>query len=421
MKHVILGNGPAGVVAAEALRKADPASEIILIGDEHEPPYSRMAIPYFLVGNIGEPGMYLRKSADHFQRLGIQMRVGRAASVDAAAKTVKLDDGSSLAYDKLLVATGSHPLKLPVPGIDSPNVHSCWTMADVRQIAAKANAGARVLQIGAGFIGCIIMEALASRGVKLTIVEMGDRMVPRMMTPVAGGMIKNWVESKGVQVRCNARVVSIDRSADGTLLAKLDSGEEIVADLIIAAAGVKPNVQFLAGSGVECATGVLIDEHCASSVPDIYAAGDVAEAIDFNTGERIVNAIQPNAVEQGRIAALNMAGKKAVSQGSMAINVLDTLGLISSSFGQWWGAEDGDSVEYSDPKMFRYISLQFRGDVLIGATSIGLTDHVGVMRGLIQSRTPLGNWKDKLKHDPLKVMDAYLATAQAQTEQPIVV
>jgi len=134
-----------------------------------------------------------------------------------------------------------------------------------------------------------------------------------------------------------------------------------------------------------------------------------------------VNAIQPNAVEQGRIAALNMAGKGAVSQGTMAINVLDTLGLISTSFGQWWGHENGDSVELLDADHFHYISLQFLDDVLIGATSIGLTDHVGVMRGLIQSRTPLGSWKDKLKHDPLKIMDAYLSAAQARTEQPLVV
>jgi NADPH-dependent 2,4-dienoyl-CoA reductase/sulfur reductase-like enzyme len=421
MKYVILGNGPAGVVAAEALRKADPRGEVILIGDEPEPPYSRMAIPYFLVGKIGEPGMYLRKDAGHFETQGIQMRVARARSVDPAAKTVTLDDGSALGYDKLLIATGSHPLKLPVPGIDSPNVHTCWTMADARQIAGKAKSGSRVLQIGAGFIGCIIMEALAARGVQLTIVEMGDRMVPRMMTAGAGGMIKTWVEKKGIQVRCNARVTSIDKSADGSLLAKLDSGEEVVADLIIASAGVKPNVQFLAGSGVECATGVLIDERCATNVPDIYAAGDVAEAVDFSTGKRLVNAIQPNAVEQGRIAALNMAGKGAVSQGTMAINVLDTLGLISTSFGQWWGHENGDSVELLDADHFHYISLQFLDDVLIGATSIGLTDHVGVMRGLIQSRTPLGSWKDKLKHDPLKIMDAYLSAAQARTEQPLVV
>ena len=419
MNHLILGNGPTGVIAAETLRKADPKATIVMVGDESEPPYSRMAIPYFLIGNIEEKGTHLRKTDGHFGTMGIRNVVGRATRVDPKARTVTLDDGQQLAYDKLLIATGSHPLKLPVPGIDSPNVHSCWTLADARQIAAKAKKGTRVLQIGAGFIGCIILEALTRRGVELTVVEMGDRMVPRMMTPGAGGMIKRWVEAKGVSVHTNAKVESLTPK-DGALVAKLAGGEEVIADLVIASAGVKPNVSFLDGSGVEVATGVLVDEHLQSNLPDIYAAGDVAEAIDFSTGKRLVNAIQPNAADQARVAALNMAGKGAVSQGTMAVNVLDTMGLISSSFGQWWGDPAGQTAEMMDEARGRYLSLQFRGDVLIGATSIGLTDHVGVLRGLMQTRTHLGKWKDHLLHDPTRIMEAYLATAQAQATEPIV-
>ncbi|MBK7664695.1 MAG: NAD(P)/FAD-dependent oxidoreductase [Sterolibacteriaceae bacterium] len=418
MNHLILGNGPTGVIAAETLRKADPKATIVMVGDEPEPPYSRMAIPYFLIGNIEEKGTHLRKTDGHFGTMGIRNVVGRATRVDPTARTVTLDDGQQLAYDKLLIATGSHPLKLPVPGIDSPNVHSCWTLADARQIAAKAKKSTRVLQIGAGFIGCIILEALTRRGVKLTVVEMGDRMVPRMMTPGAGGMIKRWVEAKGVSVHTNAKVESLTPK-DGALVAKLAGGEEVIADLVIASAGVKPNVAFLDGSGVEVATGVLVDEHLQSNLPDIYAAGDVAEAIDFSTGKRLVNAIQPNAADQARVAALNMAGKGAVSQGTMAVNVLDTMGLISSSFGQWWGDPAGQTAEMMDEARGRYLSLQFRGDVLIGATSIGLTDHVGVLRGLMQTRTHLGKWKDHLLHDPTRIMEAYLATAQAQATEPI--
>ena len=418
MKYLILGNGPTGVMAAETLRKADPNASIVMVGDEPEPPYSRMAIPYLLMGNIEEKGTHLRKTDGHFGQHGIQNMVARATKVDPNSRTVTLDNGQQLSYDKLLIATGSHPLKLPVPGIDSPNVHTCWTLADARQIAVKAKQGARVLQIGAGFIGCIILEALTRRGVKLTVVEMGDRMVPRMMTPGAGGMIKRWVEAKGVSVHTDTRVESITPK-DGALVAKLAGGGEVVADLIIASAGVKPNVAFLDGSGVEVATGVLVDERMQSNLPDIYAAGDVAEAIDFSTGKRLVNAIQPNAADQARIAALNMAGKGALSQGTMAVNVLDTMGLISSSFGQWWGDPAGQTAEMMDEARGRYLSLQFKDDVLIGATSIGLTEHVGVLRGLMQTRTHLGKWKDHLLHDPTRIMEAYLATAQAQATEPI--
>src|SRR5512142_1992739 len=194
MKHVILGNGPAGVVAAETLRKHAPGDEVVVVGAEPGRPYSRMAIPYLLTGKIDEAGTLLRKEPDHFDRLRITLRHGRATRVDPAARTVTLDGGAALPFDRLLVATGSVPSRPPIPGIELPGVETCWTLEDARRIAARARPGARVVQMGAGFIGCIIMEALAARGASLTVVEMGDRMVPRMMGPGAGGLIRAWCE-----------------------------------------------------------------------------------------------------------------------------------------------------------------------------------------------------------------------------------
>ena len=413
MKHVIIGNGPAGVVAAETLRKADPGATITLIGDEPEPPYSRMALPYLMMGEIDEAGTYLRKGQDHYARLAIELVRGRAGAVDTGARRVRLDGGASLGYDRLLIATGSHAIRPDIPGIDLPGVHVCWTMEDARRIIARAAPGSRVLQVGAGFIGCIIMEALVSRGVRLTVVEMGDRMVPRMMTPVAGNMIRSWCEGKGVDVRVKARVTDIRRAAGDALLATLDSGAALEADLVIVAAGVRPNIDFLRGSGIDCGAGVTIDAAMRTNVPEVYAAGDVAEGIDPSTGKRAVNAIQPTAVEQARVAALNMAGRQVASHGHLTLNVLDTLGLVSTSFGQWWSEPGGQTAELIDQGEFRYLSLQFAGDVLVGATSIGLTEHVGVLRGLIEGRVRLGPWKDRLLQDPLRIMEAYLARAQA--------
>lgn len=413
MKHVIIGNGPAGVVAAETLRKADPRADITLVGDEPEPPYSRMAIPYFLIGNIGEEGTRLRKAKGHFDGLGIKLQTGRAASIDAKARKVKLADGKSLEFDRLLIATGSHPIRPPIPGIDAPNVHTCWTLEDARAIVKLAKSGARVLQIGAGFIGCIIMEALAARGTQLTVVEMGDRMVPRMMTEKAGNMIRRWCESKGVRVHTGAGVESLRAGGKaGELIAKLSNGQDVAADLVICAAGVAPNIDFLKGSGIAAERGIRVDNAMQTSVPGIYAAGDVTEAADFHSGKPVLNAIQPNAADQARIAAINMAGGQAALPGSLAINVLDTLGLVSASFGQWWGEPGGESVEQVDERGYKYLSLQFKGDVLIGATSIGLTDHVGVLRGLTMGRVRLGEWKERLLADPTRVMEAYLACAQ---------
>ena len=301
MKHVILGNGPAGVIAAETIRQHSPSDEIIMIGSEPEPPYSRMAIPYLLVGNIKEDGTYLRKTKNHFQSLNIQEVSGFAETVDVKNKQVKLTGGRSLAYDKLLIATGSQPVRPPIPGIDSPGVHPCWTLEDARAIQKLAKPGARVLQMGAGFIGCSILEALASRGVDLTVVEMGNRMVPRMMTEGAGTLIKEWVQSKGVTVYTDTKVEAITpvQSSGGIvskiagifggsnaspLQVKLSNGKTLEVDLVISATGVRPNIAYLKNSGIEINTGILVDNKMQTSVPDVLAAGDVTESIERQSG-----------------------------------------------------------------------------------------------------------------------------------------
>ena len=162
--HVILGAGPAGVIAAETIRKHAPGDTITIVGDEREPPYSRMAIPYLLMGNVDERGTYLRKSPSHFQDMKVNLVQAHVKQVDIAAKKIALDNDESITFDTLLIATGSHPVRPPIPGIDAAGVHSCWTLDDARAIMALATPGARVLQLGAGFIGCIIMEALSARG-----------------------------------------------------------------------------------------------------------------------------------------------------------------------------------------------------------------------------------------------------------------
>ena len=417
--HVILGAGPAGVIAAETIRKHAPNDAITLIGNEKEPPYSRMAIPYLLIGDVEERGTYLRKSPSHLQDLGIKVLQAHAQSVDVAAKNVALEGGESLGFDTLLIATGSHPVRPPIPGIDSAGVHPCWTLDDARAIQSLATKGARVLQLGAGFIGCIIMEALAARGVHLSVVEMGDRMVPRMMGPTAGGMIRDWCEEKGVEVFTGTRVEAIEPGTP--LKVRLSNGQTVEADLVISAAGVRPAIGFLEKSGITSLLGVLTDEHLQTNVPGVFAAGDCAEAFDKVSGKTIVSAIQPNAAEQARVAALNMVAfaqgnaPEAQLKGVTQINVLDTLGLISASFGDWEGRSGGEHVELSDTAARKHLSLQFQDDVLVGCNSVGWTEHVGVMRGLVEGQVKLGTWKDTLMKDPTQLMAAYLATAQGQS------
>ena len=413
--YVVVGAGPAGVTTVENLRKQDANATILLLGGEPEPPYSRMAIPYLLVGKVEEHGTYLRQSDTHYDDMNIVYRQGLVKHVDAEGNKLDMVDGSHIAYGKLCLATGASPIRPPIPGLDNKGVHHCWTLQDAREIIALAHEGAHVVLMGAGFIGCIILEALALRKVNLTVVEMGDRMVPRMLNPTCGGLLKKYCEEKGITVHTSTKITMVEpnkNDPEDTLLVDLDNGAQIPAHLLVVAAGVRSNVAFLEGSKVDVEDGIKVDAHLQSTVENIYAAGDVAQGPDFSTGGWSVHAIQPTATDHGRVAALNMTGHEMPYQGSLVMNVLDTLGLISASFGLWEGVPGGDNAERLDAENYRYIRLEFDGNHLVGAQTLGRTNHIGVLRGLIQGKKDLGILKERLMEDPHRIMDAYVALSQ---------
>jgi len=382
-----------------------------MLSGEKQTPYSRMAIPYVLTGLIDNEGTHLRKNKNHFDQQQITVQHDMVESVDPSSKTLALSGGGSVGYKKLLIATGASPVKPPVDGLDLPGVHHCWTLEDSDAISKRAGKGSNVVLMGAGFIGCIVLEALASSGANLTVVEAEDRMVPRMMNETAGNMIKDWCQNKGINVLTSTRVASLSKT-DGKLLVTMDNGNSQPADLVVVATGVRANVQCVKSSGVEIDEGIKVDQFMQSNVSDIYAAGDCAQGLDFSTGGWSVHAIQPTATEHGRIAALNMAGKEAAYKGSLNMNVLDTAGLISSSFGEWQGVERGEIAEIIDHDNFRYMQLAFDGDRLIGALTLGRTNNIGILRGLIQSRTALGIWKERLLKNPNRIAEAYIANTR---------
>lgn len=406
MKYVLIGAGPAGVRAAETLRDEDPQASITLVSGEAGEPYARMAIPYILNGAIDEAGARQRKGGDHYQSLGIGYLNHKAVQVHAGPDggTVDLDDGSTLDYDRLLVATGSSPSLPPIPGTDIDGVVTCWTLEDARIIADKLKPGARVVMLGAGFVAGVCMKSLVASGVQLSVIAgRAGQILRSMMTPVGSRMLQRWLEDRGVNIITKGRT---ERIEPGPRLVM--DNQTLDADLIILATGVHPNVSFLAGTGAEIDQGIVIDDHMRTTVPCIYAAGDVAQGRDFSTGEWVVHALQPTATEHGRVAALNMAGKDVPYRGSLSMNVLDTVGLISHTFGLWQGRDGGEAVEVVDEERFLYTRLCFDQDMLIGAITIGHPRHVGAIRGLIQSRRHLGPWKDELLKNPQLVMEAFV-------------
>ena len=415
MHYVIIGAGPAAVAAAEKLRVLDEDGQITMVGSQAQQPYSRMAIPYYLTGKVEESGTYLRRSPNHFESHRIELVHGEVTTVDAAGHKVMLNDGSAIDYDKLLIATGAEPIIPPVAGMDDPRVQQCWHLEDAERIIELAKPGARAVQVGAGFIGCIILESWVLREVDLTVVEMGPRMVPRMLGEKAGDLLKTWCESKGVTVHTGTTVESIE-STQNELNVVLKNGESCPADVVIVSTGVKPNVGFLQDLDINIDQGIEVDEFMQTSVTDVYAAGDCAQGLDFSTGETAVHAVQPTATEHGRVAATNMAtGNSLPYKGSLNMNILDTLGLVTSSFGAWEGVDASDSAEIYNPDNYQYINLQFKDDVLVGANTVGYHQHLGVLRGLIESRVPLGVWKERLKDNPVGLMEAYIGVTQEAT------
>ena len=415
MHYVIIGAGPAAVAAAEKLRVLDEDGQITMVGSQPQQPYSRMAIPHYLTGKIEESGTYLRRSPNHFESHRIELVHGEVTTVDAAGHKVMLNDGSAIDYDKLLIATGAEPIIPPVAGMDDPRVQQCWHLEDAERIIELAKPGARAVQVGAGFIGCIILESWVLREVDLTVVEMGPRMVPRMLGEKAGDLLKTWCESKGVTVHTGTTVESIE-STQNELNVVLKNGESCPADVVIVSTGVKPNVGFLQDLDIKIDLGIEVDEFMQTSVTDVYAAGDCAQGLDFSTGETAVHAVQPTATEHGRVAATNMAtGNSLPYKGSLNMNILDTLGLVTSSFGAWEGVDASDSAEIYNPDNYQYINLQFKDDVLVGANTVGYHQHLGVLRGLIESRVPLGVWKERLKDNPVGLMEAYIGVTQEAT------
>ncbi len=413
MHYIIVGAGPAGVIACETIRRQDQGAQITLLSGQQQPPYSRMAIPYLLEQKIDESGTYLRHDKEHFNDLKINLLNAQVNSINTQQNSLLLSDGKSLNYDQLLLATGAKPVSPPVPGIDSAKVKNCWTMEDAQHIAEKAVSGSSVVLMGAGFIGCIILQSLLKRGVDLTMVEMGDRMVPRMMDDIAGGLLKNWCEAKGVKILTGRQVTSIS-DTENRLIVELKDHQQLKADLVISATGVRSNISYLENSDINTDQGILVNEYLQTNVKNIYAAGDVAQGLDFSDQSNRVQAIQPTAVEHGRIAALNMVkANSCIHHGSINMNILDTMGLISTSFGQWQGVAGGEQSILLDEANFRYLNLQFKDDCLVGVSSLGHTENIGVVRGLIRGEVKLGLWKQRLMTDPCRLMEAYLATSIA--------
>lgn len=420
--HVLIGGGPAATNAMETIRRFAADDRITLISDE--PAHSRMALPYWLCGKIPAAQTHTA-DAEYFSRLRVDTRVNqRVTQIDSTRQSVTLEDGSTIDYDDLLLATGSRPLPLPIPGSDRPGVQPMWRLDDAARALARIESLAepRVALVGAGFIGLIIGNALHQRRAKLTVVERDGQILPRMLPASAAQLAQSWLTDQGVDVHTGTAVVRIlaDDADPARHQLELATGEKLGPfDLVVIAIGVKPNIELAQQSGLSTDHGILVDEHLQTSVPNIYAAGDVAQGPVLFSSTREVHAIQPTAVDHGRVAGANMAGRKIVYPGSLSMNVLDVCGLQCASFGQWTSS-NAERTVVSNPATRVHRELVWADDHLMGAVfagrpaDMGLLTDIGMVKGLIQTRMPMGSWKAYLQQNPFDVRRAYIATGVAQ-------
>jgi 3-phenylpropionate/trans-cinnamate dioxygenase ferredoxin reductase subunit len=306
---LILGGGQAGGQAAASLRQEGFGGRILLIGAEPLPPYQRPPLSKaFLAGELPKERLLIKPEA-FYRQAEVKSLLGVAAtSLDAQAKRLTLDDGQQLAFDQLLFATGGRPRQLDCPGADHPRLHYLRTVADVDQMRPAFVAGARLVIIGAGYIGLEVAAVAAKRGLRVTVLEAAPRVLARVTSPEVSEFFQRIHAQAGVEIRCNTGVARIEGTAD---LARVitDDGEGLDAELVLAGIGLLPNVELAQAAGIACDNGILVDELGNTSAAGILAAGDCANHPNAIYACRFRLESVHNAIEQAKTAAATMAGK----------------------------------------------------------------------------------------------------------------
>jgi NAD(P)H-nitrite reductase large subunit len=412
--HVIIGGGPAAINAIEAIRAFDSGdASITLIADE--PPHARMALPYWLAGQISREHTMIADDA-YYQRLGVTPQLGvRVTGIDPHGNRLTLDNGNTVSFDKLLIATGSRPLGLPVPGVELPGVQPLWALAHTQSALEAAGSGKpRVVMVGSGFIGFIMLNAMYKKGWPLTVVEREAHVLPRLLDATGASMVAHWLEQRGVALHCGTSVQAI-REHHGAKVVELDNGGRLDADLVIVATGVRSNVELAEEAGIQTARGgILVNEHLQTNFPHIYAAGDVVCGPVYYSDVPEIHGIQPTAVDHGRVAGAHMAGQDVKYHGSLLMNVLDICGLQNVAYGNWLD-QQAEAMVIANPTMPIYRKLLWHGDEITGAMfvgrahDVGMSTDIGMVKGLMQTRTTLGPWKEFLRQNPFDIRRAYVA------------
>lgn len=400
MQYVIIGNSAAGVGCVEGIRQADKTGKITVLSSEPYHTYSRPLISYLLYGKTDEEKMKYRR-ASFYEDNGCEFLPSRtAAAIDPKGKTVRLTDGTEIPYDRLMVATGSRPFVPPIPGLD--RVSSQFTfmsLDDARALEKELSPDKRVLIMGAGLIGLKCAEGIAAKVGELTVVDLAPHILPSILDPDAAALVQKHIEGHNIRFILSDSVKEFSGNA-----AVLASGKTVPFDILIVAVGVRPNTALISDAGGAVNRGIVTDDACRTTLPDIFAAGDCTESRDAVSGEHRVLALLPNAYMQGECAGINMAGGTAVYDKAIAMNAIGFFGLHVLTAGSYQGE---DYISAGEETYKRLISSdnRLRGFILVGDVA-----RAGIYTNLIKNKTALSS----IDYDLIKERPQLLAFSRKE-------
>ena len=401
MQYVIIGNSTAATFAIEGIRAIDRAGSITVISDETRPAYGRPLISYYLYGRIRLENTAYRP-ASFYTDNGVTLKYGvRAEKIDPKKKTVALSDGSTIGYDKLLVATGSSPLVPPADGLDAVKYHTFMTMDAALALEKELSPEKRVLVVGAGLIGLKCVEGILDRVGSVTVFDLAARILPSILDEEGSAIVQERLEARGVNFVLGDCAV---RYAPG--LATLRSGKEVPFDILVIAAGVRPNVSLVREAGGEVNRGIVVNDRQETTIPDVYAAGDNCESYDICSGTRRILALLPNAAFQGETAGRNMAGGDAAFDKAAPFNALGLFDTHIATAGVYEGEAYTDLSE-------GYKKLFVKDNKLVGFILIDCIERAGIYTSLIREQTPL----DTVDFELLKKNPVLMAFARGTREE----
>lgn len=390
-RYVVVGNGVAGVTAAQAIARARPGANIHIYAVEPYPYYRRPQLPDYIAGVVTEADIFYRPS-QWYEQQGLQVHLGTpVVELDPQAHRLRLADGREVPYDRLLLATGGLAWLPPMEGSDRRGVFTLRTLDDARAIRRFALSARRGVVIGGGLLGLETARALRALGLEVTVLEFAPYLMPRQLDREGAAVLETLLRQMEIHPVTGAVTEAI--LGDGAVRAvRLQDGREFPADLVVCSTGIRPDGALARQAGLAINRGVVVDRHLQTSAPDVYAAGDVAE------WNGIVYGIVPAAVEQARGAAANMVTPGSTSySGTLPATTLKVVGAELTSLGECtMESDDLVQLRRADPQAGRYRKLVLRDGRIVGAILLNEREHTAPIRQLMERHTDVSAYADRL-------------------------